>query len=150
MIDDEIAHLLNRENITLASYQSRTLAYIVDEFLVSALFIAIIWDSIPSMTSQEQMLNFISANVIQIILIRTIYHSFFVWMYGATLGKMFFKIRVISIDLLDNPTFLVSLLRAVGRTFSENVLFLGFVWAFFDSKKQTWHDKFAKTLVING
>ncbi len=150
MIDDEIIQKLNRENVTLASYRARSLAFLIDELLISVLFVAIVWDSIPNITSQAQMIAFVNANAWQVILLKTIYQSFFVWMYGATPGKMLLKIRVISIDLLDNPSLFVSILRAIIRIFSESVLYLGFLWAYFDIKKQTWHDKMARTLVING
>jgi len=46
-----------------------------------------------------------------------------------------------------------SLARLVLRFFAYFVsalpLYLGFLWAAFDRRKQGWHDKIARTIVIN-
>jgi len=49
----------------------------------------------------------------------------------------------------DNPNFAVSLNRAIFRIISEMIFYLGFLWGMFDPARQTWHDKTAKTLVID-
>lgn len=150
MIDEEIIEKFERENITLASYNSRVASYVIDDLIISTLFLVIYWQKISNIANVEEALLVVNTLTMQILLLKVIYHSFFVWMYGATPGKMFLKIRVISINLLDKPTLGISILRAVGRVFSESVLFLGYIWAFFDPKRQAWHDKIARTLVVNG
>ncbi len=70
-------------------------------------------------------------------------------MYGATVGKILLKIKVVSLDELDNPNLMSSFIRAVVRIISEFLLYLGFLWAFFDKARQAWHDKAAKTVVID-
>jgi uncharacterized RDD family membrane protein YckC len=44
--------------------------------------------------------------------------------------------------------------QAIGRYFayipSMLVIFLGFFWIGWDSRKQGWHDKLAGTLVVRG
>ena len=42
-----------------------------------------------------------------------------------------------------------ALLRASMRFLGETLFYLGLVWAFFDPFKQGWHDKLAKTVVID-
>ena len=42
-----------------------------------------------------------------------------------------------------------ALLRYIGYIISAIVLFLGFIWIAFDSKRQGWHDKIASTLVVH-
>lgn len=69
--------------------------------------------------------------------------------YGATIGKLAMKIRVIEINTLENPNVLVALNRAIFRVVSEMLFYLGFLWAMFDPARQGWHDKTAKTLVVN-
>ena len=41
------------------------------------------------------------------------------------------------------------MIRAVMRVVSEILFYFGFVVAFFSPLKLTWHDKFAKTLVVD-
>ncbi|MDQ7059804.1 MAG: RDD family protein [Sulfurimonas sp.] len=69
--------------------------------------------------------------------------------YGASIGKIVMKIRVIEIKVLNNPNVLVALNRAIFRILSEMLFYLGFLWGMLDPSRQTWHDKTAKTLVVN-
>lgn len=41
-----------------------------------------------------------------------------------------------------------SILRYIGFFISAVVLFIGFIWIAFDSRKQGWHDKIAGTVVV--
>jgi uncharacterized RDD family membrane protein YckC len=50
---------------------------------------------------------------------------------------------------MANPSFLISLNRAIFRIISEMLFYLGFVWGAMDAMRQTWHDKTARTLVVN-
>lgn len=74
---------------------------------------------------------------------------FFVMQYGATIGKIMMKIKVIEISTLDNPSWLSALNRGIFRVISEMFLYLGFLWGMMDPARQTWHDKTAKTLVVD-
>ena len=69
--------------------------------------------------------------------------------YGASIGKIVMKIRVMEVMTLQNPNVLVALNRAVFRVVSEMFFYLGFLWGLMDPARQTWHDKTAKTLVVN-
>lgn len=64
-----------------------------------------------------------------------------------TLGKRLFGLKVLGEDLMPinmNKAFI----REIFRFFSVIPCCLGYIWAAFDSRKQTWHDKVAKTLVV--
>jgi uncharacterized RDD family membrane protein YckC len=69
-----------------------------------------------------------------------IYQWLFVAMYGATMGKMLMKIRVIDLQTGDTPTVAVSLNRSIIRIISEIVMNFGFLWAMLDPNRQGWHD----------
>jgi uncharacterized RDD family membrane protein YckC len=87
-------------------------------------------------------------NSILLLLLQAAYFSF-CWSYihGVTLGNRIMHIQVVSLS--GHPlTLKQSLLRFVGFFLSEVVLFLGFLWIFWDKKRQGWHDKLAKTIVI--
>ncbi|MFW2124742.1 RDD family protein, partial [Acinetobacter ursingii] len=40
------------------------------------------------------------------------------------------------------------IIRYIGYIPATLVLFIGLIWVAFDSKKQGWHDKMAKTVVV--
>jgi uncharacterized RDD family membrane protein YckC len=149
MTDEEIIERFEQENITLASFSKRFFAYIIDEVIVSFLFILIYLQSVGDQGSVEETIIMINSMVVYIMALKVLYHTFFVTMYGATLGKIFLKIKVISVNDLENPKVIFSLARAMGRLVSESLFYLGFVWAFMNPKRETWHDKVGKTLVVN-
>lgn len=145
----DIAAKLERENIRLASVKKRAFAYVIDEFLMSALFLAIYWDIFQNVKTYEETLAVTSNLLVQILALKVVYQAFFTWYYGASIGKIVIKIVCIDTDLLDKPNFKVSLTRALMRVVSENVFFLGCAWALSNPLFQTWHDKLAKTVVVD-
>ena len=68
-------------------------------------------------------------------------------MYGATVGKMVMKIKVVREDK-KKLTYPDALLRGLASYLSAIVLCLGYLNMLWDGKKQTWHDKIAKTVVV--
>ena len=149
MTNEELIEKFESENITLASIQKRSAAYMIDEILVSLLFIFIYLDQIPQEATTEQTIAIINSLVMYVMVLKVVYQTFFVWMYGATLGRIAMKIKVISISDLEKPTLLFALSRASFRILSESLFYLGFVWAMLNPKRETWHDKVARTLVVN-
>ncbi len=75
------------------------------------------------------------------------YETWMIGMYGATIGKMVMKIRVVSESgkRIDYPTALV---RTLSSYLSVAVFCLGILWVIWDIKRQSWHDKIAKTVVV--
>ncbi len=149
MTEEEVIEKFERENITLAPLPKRFLAYFIDEILISFLFVMIYISSIEESQNIEDTISIINGLVIYIMILKMIYQTFFVWMYGATLGKIFMKIRVVSINDLENPTLVYSLNRSIVRIISESIFYIGFIWALMNPKRETWHDKAGRTLVVN-
>lgn len=149
MTNEDLIEKFERENITLASFSARTFAYLIDEVLVSILFALIYLDQFVSTSSTEETIQMINSLTLYVLLLKIAYQAFFVWMYGATLGKIFLKVRIISTTDLEKPTFLFALSRACFRVVSELLFYLGFLWAMLNPKRETWHDKVASTLVVN-
>jgi len=148
-LNENIENLLHRENLTLASVQKRAVAFFIDEMLLSFLLVIAMSDAFSNAKTMEDIIILTNSYVMQYILMKIVYQTFFVMQYGATLGKIAMKIRVIEIATLANPSFAVSLNRAIFRIISEMLFYIGFVWAMMDPARQAWHDKTAKTLVVN-
>jgi uncharacterized RDD family membrane protein YckC len=66
---------------------------------------------------------------------------------GATPGKMMCRIKIIETDG-NKLSWQKALLRIFSWLLSAIAIGIGFLWAGFDAKKQSWHDKIAKTYVI--
>jgi uncharacterized RDD family membrane protein YckC len=67
---------------------------------------------------------------------------------GQTVGMMPFRLHVVGVDDGTRPDLVRSVLRYIGLIISFAVVLLGVIWVAFDGRKQGWHDKLARTLVI--
>jgi len=149
MDEFDLDERLYRENITLASVEKRVFAHMIDDLILSILLFIIISDKISSSSSAEEVILFINSFVLEFMVIKVVYHAIFTTMYGGSIGKILMKIRVVNIEDFDTPNPITSTNRAVVRILSESIFYLGFLWAFFEPHRQSWHDKTAKTIVIN-
>ena len=148
-MNEEIENILHREGIILASNQKRAMAFFIDEMLLSFLLIVALWDSFANAVTMEQMINITNTFALEYMLMKIIYQAFFVMQYGASIGKIVMKIRVIEINTMQKPNVICALNRGIFRVISEVFLYLGFLWGLLNPERQTWHDKTAKTLVVN-
>jgi uncharacterized RDD family membrane protein YckC len=74
---------------------------------------------------------------------------FAMWAYGLTPGKHLLGIGVVRQDTgLPVGFWRMALREIIGRWVAAIVCYLGYIWALFDANKQGWHDKIAKTLVV--
>ncbi len=67
---------------------------------------------------------------------------------GQTLGKKALGIRVIDLGGGGAIGYGRGFIRWIGRIVSAIPFFLGYFWMLWDKEKQTWHDKFANTVVV--
>ncbi|MCH9812407.1 MAG: RDD family protein [Epsilonproteobacteria bacterium] len=149
MNPEEIEEKLHREQLQLASVNKRAFAYFLDELIVSAIFAIIVWDQLKSLGSPEAIMAYSQSLILYIMGVKVLYQSVFIYMYGATLGKLAVKIRVIESNYLGLPTVKEAILRAVVRVLSEMLFYLGFIVALFSPLKMTWQDRVASTLVVD-
>ena len=148
-MNEDLYQLLDREQLSLASKQKRALAYIVDELILSVIWLSIVWDSFVGVESIEDKVLLINSYVLEFMLLKVIYHTFFVMQYAASPGKILMKIRILEVATLSSPSFFTSLNRASFRILSEAMFYMGFLWGLLDPSRQTWHDKTAKTVVVD-
>jgi len=67
---------------------------------------------------------------------------------GQTLGKKVVGIRVVDIAGAGPIGYGRATVRYLGRFVSAIPLGLGYLWMLWDDQKQTWHDKFARSMVV--
>lgn len=141
----------NTQDLQLAPMAKRALAFVIDDLLVTFIILAIFWESLMAAADNMDAMMFLVKVelVMPLIILKVIYHTFFVWYYGATIGKIIMKIRVIDANHWGRVSVLSSLLRAVGRIFSEMFFYVGFLLGFFNDGRKTFHDITGKTLVVN-
>ena len=142
---------MNINTLQLASMRSRALAYMIDDFLVTIIVMIAFWQNIVTLSNDpDAMMEFIKNDlVLPLIILKIIYQTFFVWYYGATIGKIVAKIRLIDANELSRVSVFNSFLRAVGRIVSEMFFYIGFLIGFLNNGRKTFHDITGKTLVVN-
>ena len=151
--------LMNRPK---ASFIKRSLALILDIILLEFLgaFVTFPIQKIMHIAPNEILQDLLqgSGDLRQIFLFLMIYSLILLLLWGAyfaifwgytgqTPGKKIIGIKVVMED--GSPlTPKTAFNRFVGYSVSASAFFLGFLWALFDAKGQTWHDKMANTIVI--
>jgi uncharacterized RDD family membrane protein YckC len=67
---------------------------------------------------------------------------------GQTIGKRALGIRVIDFGGGGSIGYGRAFIRWIGRFVSAIVFLLGYLWMLWDKERQTWHDKFANSVVV--
>ncbi len=75
--------------------------------------------------------------------------TIFFWLkYLGTPGKMLTKLKVIDAETGNKLTLAQSLGRYFGYILAMLPCLIGLLWIGLDEKKQGWHDKLARTVVV--
>ncbi len=69
-------------------------------------------------------------------------------MLGATPGKVLMHCRIVDSKSLQPPSKMQIITRFLGYFASSLPMYLGFFWIAWDKRKQGFHDKLARTLVL--
>lgn len=143
-------NMQDTNNLELAKISTRALAFVIDDILITFIVFAIFWDTIANSGSDlTALLVVMNEFVLQVLFLKFIYQTFFVWYYGATVGKIVAKVRVIDYENYGRVSLFSSIMRSFARLLSEMFFYIGFIFSFFNDGKQTFHDKMGKTLVVN-
>jgi uncharacterized RDD family membrane protein YckC len=140
-----------------AGFWVRTIAYLIDAILLVLAMVIIssvagigFYDVTVRDFSANGFVNrsyFVTLNPLT-WLVTLLYFAGFWWGRSQTVGMMPFKLRVLrAVD--GRP---LGPGRAIGRFFGLALAFfifaIGVIWVAFDGRKQGWHDKLARTVVV--
>lgn len=145
--------MIESPRIRYAGFWRRTLAYSIDTLIVLPTVLILLYLAFGSdyfAAIGGQTVGFAQAALE--FLIRTVFPTVFViffWLrFLGTPGKLMMECRVVDSRTLGR----LSVAQAIGRYLAYVVsilpLCLGLFWIGWDRKKQGFHDKLAKTLVI--
>lgn len=130
---------------------SRGIAFSVDLLVLMVLWSIGVFIVQAVASAFEIVLNV--ANVVQyvgavltVLVLIVIYHTVFTALFGRTPGKILMALRVVRLDGHPLNTGR-SLVRTLAYALSA-IFFLGFLWIAIDDRRQGWHDKIAKTVVL--
>ena len=129
----------------LASFRQRLVGFIIDELLVMSLLF-VIWIILAVVFRYESPIV-ASQMAVASSLLRIGYGCIFN-PRGWSPGKRYAGIRIVREDGLP-PGLTYGLSRTAGAFVSRNIFLLGYLWAKWDRKSQTLHDKLARTYVVS-
>ena len=147
-----------------ASIGRRTWAFTIDSLVMSLFVLILFYDSIMALADKitmavtpEQMNEVILSvsafnrqSLPYIFLLYLLYHGTLVWLTGMTLGKYLLHLRVVRLEDGRGLSFGMAFLRALIRSVGELFLFyITFLPAFFSPLRQTLHDRFSGSVVID-
>lgn len=144
----------DKDRVVYAGFFPRLAAFLLDSVLVSAalsVFKFIVW--IIKLAVGDAVIFkpiLFTYNVFDILfyLLTVAYFVLMTYFCGATLGKFLMKIRVVDVDGQKLGFLSVLIRETVGRYLSALIVYVGYIIAGLDTRKQGLHDKIADTLVI--
>ena len=127
-----------------AGFGPRALAFLLDAVIVTVIVVPILVlgfgvQELPTENSWE-LLAFLAIAAAVIAFWRA---------FGATPGKIALGLKIVDAQTGQAPGIARLILRFLAYFVSAFPLYLGFLWAALDRRKQGWHDKIARTVVIN-
>lgn len=149
-----------RGQFKLASIGHRFVAVFVDGILIGVLAVILLWPMYAALfatfthitpghppTVPKFSLGFRLYQYTVSYGLPAAYEIFFIGTFGATLGKMLMKIKVVTPEGGK-----ISYGRATGRHFAKLlsgiILYIGYLMAFWDEEKRALHDRMCGTRVI--
>ncbi|MBI2611856.1 RDD family protein [Candidatus Gottesmanbacteria bacterium] len=140
-------------------YLQRFLAFLVDGLLsgVFSKFVTFFFpgqQEISNPLSQADRLTNVQTSgqnfIVQLIIgiVPLLFFAYLISSKGFSPGKAIFGLRVQK-ESGRNLTIGEAIIRELGKIVSIIPLGLGFIWIFFDKKRQAWHDKFVGSVVIS-
>ena len=148
------------DNLVYASIIRRFFAVLLDSFVFGLMLTLISFPFIYyfklgqllTQTKPQDLQNiFVPYSVFfssGLYLLFSLLSSLCIFLWGGTPGKLIFKLKIVTIEG-EKVGFGQALLREmVGKWISGLVFDIGYFWALWDSKHQTWHDKIANTVVV--
>lgn len=140
---------IRTKRVQLASVWIRLFAFILDGIVISSVIFLLPRPLLALLGFNVHTTYWLSFYIIVTTIVGIMY---FVWMtkvWGQTLGKMVFGIRVIRVDGRALDWLTVLFREVVGKFISKLFgLHIGYIWSIFHPRKQSWHDVIGDTYVV--
>lgn len=129
--------------MTYAKFELRILARLVDGVVMWLIAMAILYSALHSTKDMELVIKSFGMAILAVVA----YQVLTLAMGGATLGMRALGLRVVMEDGTPIGTW-QAFIRTIFSIFPSSFFGLGYLTAFFSDKRQTWHDRFAGTVVV--
>jgi uncharacterized RDD family membrane protein YckC len=138
--------------IRLAAFVvDRIISYLIAAGIAAAIGLSRTSGDVDPAIQQEVTINLETINYSFLLLvwgIWTIYSVVFTVLRGQTLGKMLLGIQVVDANGNIPPWYRVLVREVVGKSLSEIIIWVGYVWIGLDPNKRGWHDYLGGSYVV--
>ncbi len=138
--------------IRLAAFAvDRIISYLIAAGIAAAIGLSRTTGEVDPAIEQEVTIALETINYSFLLLvwgISTVYNIVLTTLRGQTLGKMLFGIQVVDSNGNIPPWHRVIVRELVGKSVSELILWLGYIWIGFDQSKRGWHDYLGSSYVV--
>lgn len=135
------------EKVKYVGFWARLIATVLDNIWIAILVYGFLWltigEEIFSIEYEPSLLSSMVMYIIPIVIVVVFWK-----LKSATPAKMIFSMKIVDAETLGQVSTPRLILRYFAYFLSIIPLGLGFIWAAFDKRKQGFHDKIAKTVVI--
>ena len=134
-------------DVKYVGFWSRTAAALIDSIWLYGLMYLFLYfilgPGVFGLESEYSITQFTFEYIIPLVIVMIFWVA-----KSATPGKMLFNMKIVDANTLEAVSAPRLLLRYMAYFISMIPLFLGIMWVGWDKKKQGWHDKLARTVVI--
>lgn len=134
--------------VNYAGFWIRVVAGLIDTVLILLLVFALGWAVYGAsyFESTDLIMGYVDGFISYIL---PFIITMLFWIYrSATPGKMILGLKIVDAESLGPVSKGRLALRYIGYYPSTIVLMLGIFWVAWDPRKQGWHDKMARTVVV--
>ncbi len=135
------------EEVKYAGFWSRLLATVIDTSWLYGIIYSVLWFLFGINPLDPNAVYSITQFTLEYLLPLVVVMIFWVKL-SATPGKILLGIKIVDAETHEKVSGSRLLVRYFAYFISMIPLLLGFFWVAWDKKKQGWHDKIAKTVLI--
>lgn len=141
-----------------ASFVQRAVAWVIDQVIISIIYLLVTFAFALVVGLRDDRLRIpdmilaLGVGVVSSILVfgQFLYFGYFWSTRGRSIGMGLMNIKVVKTDGSHLSFLMAGLRGTLGYYLSGLIFSLGYLWFFFDERKETWHDKIFSTDVLNG
>lgn len=147
--DEKIEEIFYREKLKIPPLLERIWAFGIDIILVVFVTWAVYVNFLSSSSADiASKIYSIQKLILTYFLLGFFYEVAMIRFFDASIGKMIFGHKIISVQTLDVPVLKVIMQRSILKIFEEIFGFVLFIFAIDDVFHRGIHDRFSKTIVI--
>lgn len=135
------------EEVKYAGFWSRFLATIIDTVWLYGIIYTILWFLLGSKLFDPEASYSVTQFTFEWLIPLIVVMVFWI-IKSATPGKILLNMRIVDAETHEKVSGGRLFVRYIAYFVSMIPLCLGFLWVAWDKKKQGWHDKIAKTVLV--